>query len=340
MRKSSTAVIVLNWNDADLLASSIGSLLKQSAACDIIVVDNGSVDNSKAVIESFGTKIIPLWNKRNLGFAGGVNTGIRYALTKGYTYIGLLNNDAEAEKNWLKHLLGELGSNKVLGGVTCAMLHKGDDTYDSTGDFYTRWGLPFPRGRGEPVRGQYDKATEVTAISGGASLFRAEFFKDVGLFDEDFFAYYEDVDLGIRGQLKGWKFQFVPEAKVLHATGSTSSRVKGFTTYQTFKNFPWIIWKNVPLRFLLPVFGRFSFAYAGFFMSALQRGQLRFALKGMAVSLLLLPKKLFQRYAIQRSKRVDTKYVSRLLLRDLPPNAAKLRRLRAIYWKLTRKQTS
>ncbi len=336
-KKASVAIIVLNWNDADLLPKSVGSLLKQSNDCDIIVVDNGSVDNSRAVIESFGEQVTALWNKKNRGFTGGINTGIRYALEKEYKYIGMLNNDAVADKNWVKHLVAALEVNKKLGGVTCSLLHATDDTYDSTGDFYTRWGLAYPRGRGEPVKGQYDDTPLVPAISGGASIFRASFFKDVGMFDEDFFAYYEDVDLGLRGQLKGWNFQFVPAAKVLHATGSTSSRVKGFTTYQAFKNLPWIIWKDVPLSLLPSVFVRFTLAYIGFLVSAAQRRQLRFALKGFGVSLLLLPKKLAQRHAIQRTRTVSLNYMAKLMVRDLPPNATKLRRLRGIYWRLIRR---
>jgi GT2 family glycosyltransferase len=334
MSKSSIAVVVLNWNDAELLPHSVGSLFNQTQACDIIVVDNGSSDNSKSVIESFGSKVIPLWNKDNLGFAGGINTGIRYAIEASYEYIALLNNDAAADKDWVKYLRKSFDKSTKLGGVTSAMLHKGDDTYDSTGDFYTHWGLPFPRGRGELVKGQYDDVPQVTAISGGASMFRAEFFKDVGLFDEDFFAYYEDVDLGLRGKLRGWEFMFVPKAEVLHATGSTSGRVKGFTTYQTFKNLPWIILKNVPGKVFFTVYSRFTLAHFGFFVSAVRRGHTLHALKGLFAAVWLTPKKLVQRSRIQRNKAISSSQFAELLIYDLPPNAEKLRKLRGKYWKL------
>src|SRR5690606_18912256 len=129
---------------------------------------------------------------------------------QGYAYIGLLNNDAVADKDWAKELVAVLKKNKKVGAVTAAMKHMAEPTYDSTGDFYTVWGLPYPRGRGEPINGQYDDQKDVLSVSGGASFFKAEYFKDVGLFDEDFFAYYEDVDLGLRGTLAGWRLQFVP----------------------------------------------------------------------------------------------------------------------------------
>lgn len=337
MNKSSIAVIVLNWNDADLLPKSVGSLLKQSVKCDVIVVDNASTDDSRKVIESFGNKVTTLWNTNNKGFAGGVNTGIRYALQEKYEYIALLNNDAVADKDWVKHLVDALKSGQDLGSVTCSLLNKDGKKYDSTGDYYTTWGLPYPRGRGEAVKGQFDDDLDIMAVSGGASMFKAKFFKDVGLYDEDFFAYYEDVDLGLRGQLKGWKSRFVPKAKVFHATGSTSSRVKGFTTYQTLKNLPWVIIKNVPLSLLAPMILRFSIAYFGFIISSIQRKQLIHALKGWLVSMLYLPKKIRARHSIQSSRNITGEQFSKMLTTELPPNAVKLRKLRATYWAIRKK---
>lgn len=338
MSKSSIAVVVLNWNDANLLPKSVGSLLKQSKKCDIIVVDNASEDNSEAVINSFGKKIIPLWNKRNLGFAGGVNTGIRYAIARQYEYIALLNNDAEASLDWAKNLQFVLTQSSDVGCATCSLLSKNGKTYDSTGDYYTSWGLPYPRGRGEKVRNQYNDDPFVIAVSGGASMFKRQFFEDVGLYDEDFFAYYEDVDLGLRGQLRGWRARFVPEAVAYHATGTTSGRVRGFTTYQTMKNLPWVMLKNVPLTLLPAMSIRFTLAYIGFILSALQRKQFWFAIKGMVVSLIYTPKKLWERRTIQSSRKIDANTFYELLSSDLPPNAAKLRKIRHAYWRIRSKK--
>ncbi len=337
MPKSSIAVVVLNWNDANLIPKSVGSLLKQSEKCDVIIVDNGSEDNSREVIESLGDKVTTLWNTKNKGFAGGVNTGIRYALENQYKYIALLNNDAVADKDWVKHLLVTLQKERNLGSVTCSLLSEDGKNYDSTGDYYTSWGLPYPRGRGERVFGQHDNNAEILAVSGGASMFRAEFFKDVGLYDEDFFAYYEDVDLGLRGQLRGWKSRFVPGAKVYHATGSTSSRVKGFTTYQTLKNLPWVLIKSVPLKLLFSIGSKFKLVYIGFILSALQKGQFMPVIKGLVITTVFMPKKLWQRYKIQSSRKITTQQFSRLLVHDLPPNATKLRNLRSKYWQIRRK---
>lgn len=330
MPKSSVAVIVLNWNDAKLLPKSVGSLLNQTYACDIIVVDNASEDNSREVITSFGNKINKaLYNTTNKGFAGGVNTGITYALEKGYEFIALLNNDAVADIDWVKHLVAGFSYPKV-GGVTCSLLREDGKTYDSTGELMTIWGLPYPRGRDEEVGGQYDKSTEISAVSGGASMYRASFFKDVGLFDEDFFAYYEDVDLSFRGQLAGWRFRFAPKAKVYHATGTTSGRVKNFSTLQTLKNLPWLLWKNVPLALFLPIMLRFTLVYLFIVLRTLSRGHLLTAAKGFGLSLIYLPKKLVERRRIQNKKVVSNKYIKDVLAHNLPPNAAALRRVQSM----------
>lgn len=334
MPKSSIAAVVLNWNDAGLLPGSVGSLLKQTIECDIIVVDNGSVDNSRSVIDSFKESVVPIFNTTNKGFAGGVNTGIRYAIEHNYDYIALLNNDAQADENWLRELLGPMKTDKTIGATASTMIHSKDGTYDSTGEMFSMWGLAFPRGRGEKAANQYDKLPEIIGASGGASLFRVSMFKDIGLFDEDFFAYYEDVDLGLRGQLRGWKSKFVPGAVVYHATGLTSSRVKGFKTYQTLKNLPWVLIKNVPFKYLFIIGIRFKVAYFGFILSAIRRKQFLPLLKGVSVSLIYMPKKIWQRYKIQNRKQISSDQFNQMLLHDLPPNATKLRRLRLKYWQL------
>ncbi len=333
MKKSSVVVIVLNWNDANLLSKSVGSLLGQSEKCDIVIVDNGSEDNSKEVIESYGGKVVALYNKKNLGFAGGVNTGIKWALENDYEYIALLNNDAVADKNWLKELKAEFDDSKIAG-VTCSIIREGTARYDSSGEGLTTWGLPYPRGRDEKVSGRYSKERDVFGISGGASMYRASFFKDVGLFDEDFFAYYEDLDLSFRGQLAGWKFHYAPKAIVYHATGTTSGRVKGFTTHQTLKNLPWLFWKNVPFNLFPTILPRFIIAHKLFALRALSRGHIWITFKALFISLALLPKKLIQRRSIQKNKQVSDEYIKSILAWDLPPNATALRKLRSKWWKL------
>jgi GT2 family glycosyltransferase len=257
-----------------------------------VVVDNGSRDDSVAYIREKYPSVHLIEHAHNKGFAGGVNAGIRWAIHNGFEFVALLNNDAVAEQDWLKHLLATLDSNPEVGIATPKFLDSNKEHFDSTGDIYTTWGLPYPRGRGEPVSDKYDSQTEIFGASGGASLYRAKMLEDIGLFDEDFFAYYEDVDLSFRAQLAGWKVRYVPTALAYHEVGATSALVKGFTTYQALKNYPWMLWKNVPLSLLPTILPRFLLAYNAVFWSSVAKGRGWPALKGSFVSLVLLPKKL------------------------------------------------
>lgn len=335
MNKSNIAVIVPNWNGKDSIANCLDSLKVQSIKPMIIVIDNGSVDGSVDLIKQKYPDVNLLSQSRNLGFAGGVNVGVKRAMSEGIELIGLLNNDAIVDGRWLESLVNILQADKKLGIVTSKLIDSEKRYLDSTGDFYTTWGLPYPRGRGEAVSSKYDADTDVFAASGGASLYRAEMLKEIGLFDEDFFAYYEDVDLSFRAQLAGWKVAYVPEAIVYHQIGATSSKIKGFTTYQTMKNLPMIVRRDVPLRLLPTVLPRFWLAYTSFYFSAVARGQFWPATKGWFVALVSLPKNLIERRQIQKNRKVSVEYIYNMLVHDLPPNAARLRALRQKWWKLT-----
>lgn len=331
-------VVVPNWNGRDSLAACLDSLLAQDLDITVVVVENGSTDGSVELLAAKYPQVVTLAQPINLGFAGGVNVGINYALDHDYEAVALFNNDAVAEPTWAKQLAKALAANNKLGVVTGTFMSADHSHLDSTGDTYTVWGLPFPRGRGEKPAGQYDQQTAIFGASGGASLYRVEMLKQIGLFDEDFFAYYEDVDISFRAQLAGWQAAFVPAAVAYHQIGATSSKIKGFTTYQTMKNLPWLLIKNVPARYLWRVMPRFSLAYVFFIASAIQRHQGWFAFKGAGKSLLLLPKKLGQRHQIQHQRQVSDKYIWSIITHDLPPNAAKLRHIRAIWWRLTRRR--
>lgn len=331
---SSVAVIVPNWNGADHLAACLDSLLAQSVKADVIVVDNGSVDGSLELLAKY-PDINVIRQKRNLGFAGGVNIGFREAIRGGAEYAAALNNDAVADKDWLKQLVAAAAANPRVGIVTSKILTIDGSLIDSTGDYLTVWGLPYPRGRGEADEGKYDDSTDVFAASGGASLYRVKMLQEAGLFDEDFFAYYEDVDLSFRAQLAGWKVRYQPEALVYHQIGGTSGKIKGFATYQTIKNLPWLFWKNIPGgKILLKVLPRFTLAYLAIVGGALKRGQLGPVIKGVCAHTVRMPKKAVQRRRIQKNRKVSKDYIWDMLVKDLPPNARNLRKLRSAWQKL------
>jgi GT2 family glycosyltransferase len=330
---NSPVVVVPNWNGADHLAACLDSLLAQSLRAHIIVVDNGSADVSLKLLKKY-PDVEVIEHGVNKGFAGGVNAGFRRAIADDVKYVATLNNDAVADKGWLEQLVVTLDKNPKAGIVTSKILDAKGRKIDSTGDYLTVWGLPYPRGRGESELDKYDDQVEVFGASGGASLYRVKMLEEIGLFDEDFFAYYEDVDLSFRAQLAGWKVRFAPKAVVYHQIGATSSKLKGFTTYQTMKNQPLVLYKNLPGRYWWRVGWRFTLAHTLFFLRAISRGQGWPALKGDLRGTYLLFKKHFERQRIQKSRKVSDEYIWGLLVHDLPPNARALRKLRAAWRKM------
>ncbi|MDL2363295.1 MAG: glycosyltransferase family 2 protein [Patescibacteria group bacterium] len=333
MRK--IAVVVPNWNGMAEIGACLDALLIQSEDCHVIVVENASTDGSLEYLHKNYSSVEIIVNETNLGFAGGVNCGIRSAIEQKFEYVALLNNDAVADPKWLENLQQKLATEQQHGIATSKILNGDGSQLDSTGDYYTNWGLPYPRGRGEHDVKVYDQMTEVFSASGGASLYRVSMLEEIGLFDEDFFAYYEDVDISFRAQLAGWKVAYFPEAKVHHQIGATSSKVKGFTTYQTMKNQPLLLLKNVPRRYLFSVGWRFTLAHTLFFLRAVSRGQGWIALKGDLKGTQLLFTGFKKRKQIQGNKKVSDEYIWSMMVHDLPPNAHALRKLRAIWWKLT-----
>ncbi len=308
----------------DSLGVCLDSLLAQTQSHRIIVVENGSKDGSLEFLQANYPSAELIIHKRNKGFAGGVNAGIRKSIADGDEFVALFNNDAIADKNWLKNLVDDLAVNDDAGIATCKLMDAAKTHLDSTGDLYTTWGLPYPRGRGEAVSDKYDERVQVFGASGGASLYRISMLKKIGLFDEDFFAYYEDIDVSFRAQLAGWKVRYVPEALAYHQIGATSGKIRGFTTTQTIKNLPWVLWKNAPFSVLIRIFPRFFIAYYSFIMAAIWRGQGTAAVIGYLKMLWLLPKKTVQRIIIQHRRTVTTAYIWKILEPGLPPNARKL----------------
>ena len=327
MKQSDIAVVMINWNGQEDSLTCLAALEAQTQQHTIIAVDNNSADEFVSIASKKYPEVKLLKNSENLGFSGGVNTGISYALANGFKYVALINNDAEPSKDWLKWLVATAEDLPRAGIVTSKLL-KTDRTFDSTGDLYTSWGLAYPRGRGEKDTEQHNKQEEVFGASGGASLYRVSMLEEIGIFDDDFFAYYEDVDISFRAQLAGWKVLYQPKAVALHKIGASSGKVKGFTTYQTIKNVPWLLVKNVPARLLPTILPRFIIAYTAIILSSLAQGKVMPVLKGTIVSLFFLPKKLAQRHRIQKAKKVSAAYIKSIIFYDLPPNAAKLRKLR------------
>lgn len=321
-------LVVLNWNGKDFVRECLDSLTKQTHKAEIIVVDNGSVDGSLELIEKNYPKIHLIKEKKNRGFAGGVNIGIRYAIGKGADAVALFNNDAVADKDWLKNLVVALEGSPETGIATCRLMRKDKKRIDSTGDLYTIWGMPFPRGRDQKFSKVFAEREFVFGASGGASLYRTKMLKEIGVFDEKFFAYYEDVDISFRAQLADWKVLYEPSSIAYHAVGASSERIHGFATVQSMKNLPILFWKNMPLGLVPKVYPRFFVFHLSIFFSAFSQKKGWAATKGTLLGLSLIPHTLINRWKIQKRRKVSNEYIWSILYKDMPPNARRMRRLR------------
>ena len=330
-------IIILNWNGITDTLECLDSLQKQSYKnFTILVVDNGSTDNSKELLDDYKDKnpknIEIIYNPKNFGFAGGVNTGIEWALNDNYDSVALFNNDAIADKDWLANLVKTIEP-KEIGISTGLLLRRDGKTIDSTGDWYSTWGLPFPRNRDNKTSKAPINNELVFGATGGASLYKTEMLREIGLFDEDFFAYYEDTDICFRAQLAGWKVAYTPKAIAYHEQGASSKKISGFAIYQTFKNLPLLFIKNIPRGLIFSIGVRFWLAYKLILLNAIKNGNGKYAIKGALKSFVLGFKKLDERKYIQKTKKVSVDYIKSILWQDLPPEQTGLRKFRSFFKK-------
>jgi GT2 family glycosyltransferase len=242
------SVIVLNYNGKRYLDDCLCSLASQTYSdFEVIVVDNGSTDLSHEYIEAQYPWVKLLRNEKNLGFAGGTNTGIKQARGE---YILTINNDTKVEKNFIKYLMQPMESDQRVGMCASKMLFP-DGKINSTGICISRSGAAWDRGMFEQDNRQYNRREEVFGPCAGAALYRKEMLDEIGLLDEDFFLYMEDVDLAFRGRLAGWSCIYVPEAVVYHHHGGTAGAGSDLSVYYGNRNVIWYVLKDFPARLLI-----------------------------------------------------------------------------------------
>lgn len=254
------SIIVVNYNGIYSLKRCLVSLMKLAYSLDrldVLLVDNGSNDHSVKWIRDNYREVKILRNKKNLGFSKANNLGIKQALIdRKVNFIGLVNNDVILEKDWLRWSLDVLQRRPKAGCVTGKTFSKRTGRFDSVGVELARDFRFVKRGNGEKDLGQYDLEREVVAANFAAALCRRKMLEDVNIkgefLDNDFFAYYEDVDLCLRAKMKGWQSWYQPKA-ICHHIGSYTSSQFGykFIIFHSLRNRIWMITKNFPSSMLL-----------------------------------------------------------------------------------------
>ncbi len=231
-------IIVLNWNNYQDIKECLDSLRKITYPNhEIIVVDNGSIDNSGEKLEQEFPQYTFIRNDSNLGFAEGNNVGIRYALKRGADYVLLLNNDTVVDPGFLESLVGIAETDGQIGVVgPIIYFYDKPQVIQSIGARMNFWKGSHPIiGIREVDRGQYDKPMEVDYVSGAALLVKRRVIEDIGLLDADYFLYGEEVDWCYRAAKAGYKIVAVPESKIWHKVSSSTGGTKSplFAYYLT-----------------------------------------------------------------------------------------------------------
>lgn len=245
-----TTVVIPNYNGIKYLEDCLTFLRRsKETVFDTIVVDNGSTDGSIALLkERFPwAKLIEL--KENTGFSHAVNVGIKEAKTP---YVILLNTDTVVEHDFVARLEQAMEENPKYFSFSSKMLSmQNPDVIDDAGDYYCALGWAFARGKGKSAQ-RFTGKCDVFAACGGAAIYRREVFREIGYFDRLHFAYLEDIDVGYRARLRGYKNGYCPEAIVYHAgSGSSGSRYNEFKVNLSSRNSIYLIYKNMPFLQIL-----------------------------------------------------------------------------------------
>ena len=322
------SVVIPNWNGKRFLTGCLDSLLRQSyKLIEIVIVDNGSADGSVEFIQDNYKDVKLVRFETNTGFSKAVNRGITESSGE---FVVLMNNDTTADDNWLSELVKAIKQHPEAGSAGCKMLAYDDHRIlDGAGDGYRRGGLPGRIGHREFDNGQFDTPRYILGACGGAALYRRSLFDDIGFFDEDYFAYLEDVDMGLRAQSAGYKCIYVPTAIIYHlGCGTTGSGYSPLVVKLSARNNWNTIVKNIPDRLIWKFLPQIIWWQAYYLAVVTVRGgQVLPYLWGSLQSLMLFPKMFKKRLSIKAKRRVPVQYLEQMIIeseRDLPESRTRL----------------
>lgn len=221
-------IIVLNWNGADHTVACLAALTATTYAnFDILAVDNGSSDDSVASIRSAFPNLRIIETGRNLGYAGGNNVGIKEALAQGAQYVWILNNDTVVQPDTLQRMVDAAERDESIGmvGSKVCYLDTPDIIWYAGGTVDLKCGGTRHIGKDEPDRGQHDTPAETGYVTGCSMLVKRQVIEAIGLMDEAYFLYFEDVDWSLKARQAGWKLLYEPKAVLYHAEGAQDGKL-------------------------------------------------------------------------------------------------------------------
>jgi hypothetical protein len=299
------AAVVPNWNGRRWLDGCLASLTAQDRRFDeIVVVDNGSTDGSRAALARDWPAVRVVALEHNHGFAVAANRGV--AAAGGADAVALVNTDVQLDADWLARTVAALEGDERAGSVATKMVSLRDPgMLDDCGDVLRRDGICEQRGHGRVDDGRWDERGEVFGACAGAALYRRAALDAVGGFDERLFAYIEDVDLALRLRLAGWRCRYEP-AVARHWGGGASAQlgrpvaawVERNTLLVCARAFPWRWWA-----------GPVAYRQLAWLVAAARGGSLRAFLRGAAAALPALPAFLRERRALRASATVPIEEV-------------------------------
>ncbi len=306
------SVIVVNWNGRSMLQECMDALLAQTyPAVEIVVVDNGSKDDSVFFLKSHYPAVKSVALSENKGFAGGNVEGLKSATGE---LVALLNNDACPDSKWLAALVQGMAEDDRIGLCASRMVfYDRPDIIDSGGDGCLTSGHGIKMGNREPALGFMEKKFVFGACA-GAALYRRKMIDEIGFFDEDFYLNCEDTDLNFRAQLMGWKCLYVSQAWVRHRVNATLSKTFDRGIYFLARNDEYVGLKNMPFPLMVRyLHHKVVQEIGGLFYFCVIRGQWRAYLKGKLDFLRNFPLILAKRKGIQQKRVVSIRYLRSIL---------------------------
>ncbi len=248
MKPPRVSVVIPTWNGEKLLPMVLDSLRTQRYRdFDTVVVDNGSEDGSVELLAREYPEVRVVALPENLGFSVAVNAGIRAGDGE---LVALVNNDVELDPEWLAEMVAALDRDPRAGSATARIRQfRARHLLDSAGDRIR--GVPEGRGYGLPDGPEFDRPGYVASPCAAAALYRRAMLDEIGLFNEDFFAYYEDVELGMRAQIAGYRCVYVPTAITYHLGSETSKRISKRAAFYRLRNLVQLQLTTLPVGYLL-----------------------------------------------------------------------------------------